>query len=414
MINYDKSISILKKNKIRIKNEKISTNDSLNRISAINLFSKNYYPSANNSAFDGFAIKSIDSLKASKKKKIKFQILKTIAAGDKPTVKYKRFSAIEIMTGAIIPKQYDTIIPVEQAKISNLKRKKFLLLEKKIKKNQHIRFCGSDFKKGQLILKKGDIIQSSHVLALKTLGYKNILVKKKPNILFFSTGNEISNSEVIPVWKVRNSNIYYLKSLDKNFFFNFYNGGIIRDNNEKKFHKILSKKLKSKYDIIVSFGAVSAGKFDFIPKIIKKFKTEVYFKGVLIRPGKPFLFSKISEKAFFGLPGNPISSSACFRFFLFPYLLNILGCSQEKPIKAILKNNFSKKKNFTRFLKAKLTLNKNNKLEVEILKGQESFRINSFINSNVWALLKNGKSHFKKGQIIECFNSNLSNKFLFN
>ncbi len=413
MINYNKSISILKKNRIQIKNEEILTKDSLNRICARNIVSRNYHPSANNSAFDGFAIRSGDTLKASKKKKIKFQILKIIAAGDKPLVKYKKNSAIEIMTGAIIPSQYDTIIPVEQAKIIHSKKKNFLLIEKKIKKNQHVRFYGSDFKKGQLVIKKGSLITPSHILALKTLGHKNILVKKKPNILFFSTGNEISNSQIIPVWKVRNSNIHYLKSLDKNFLFNFYNGGIIRDKSEKKFYNILNKKLKSKFDIIVSFGAVSAGKFDFIPKIIKKFKTKGYFKGVSIRPGKPFLFSKISNKVFFGLPGNPISSAACFRFFLFPYLLNILGCSPEKPIKAILKNSFIKNKNFTRFLKAKIVLNKKNLLEVEILKGQESFRINPFISSNVWVMLKNGKSHFKKGQVIDCFNLNIGNNFIF-
>ena len=68
MINYNKSISILKKNRIQIKNEEILTKDSLNRICARNIVSRNYYPSANNSAFDGFAIRSGDTLKASKKK----------------------------------------------------------------------------------------------------------------------------------------------------------------------------------------------------------------------------------------------------------------------------------------------------------------------------------------------------------
>ena len=91
----------------------------------------------------------------------------------------------------------------------------------------------------------------------------------------------------------------------------------------------------------------------------------------------------------------------------------ILGVQLEKPLNAILKNSFVKKKNFTRFVKAKLSINKNNKLEVEILKGQESFKIKSFINSNVWAVLKDGKTQFKKGQMIECYNSTITNKFFF-
>ena len=86
---------------------------------------------------------------------------------------------------------------------------------------------------------------------------------------------------------------------------------------------------------------------------------------------------------------------------------------KEKPFKAILKKDFEKKRKFTRFLKAKLISTKNGTLEVEILTGQESFRIKSFIKSNVWAILKSGKSLFKKGQLIECFSPILSNKNIF-
>ena len=414
MLNYKQSISILNKNKILIKNEKILSEMSLGRVCSENIYSKVNYPSANNSAFDGFAIRSSDTNETSRRKEIKFKVLKVLAAGDKPKVKYKKFSCIEIMTGAVIPKPFDTIIPVESAKIIKSKKNRFLLISKKIKKKMHIRFIGSDFMKKQLIISKGEIISPSHILAFKTLGIKNILVKKKPNILFFSTGNEISEKIDIANWMVRNSNTYYLRSLSKNFLFNYYEGGLVKDNNEKKFYKILKKKLKSNFDIIITSGAVSAGKFDFIPKVIKKFKTKAYFKGVTIRPGKPILFAKFksNNKSFFGFPGNPISSAACFRFFLYPYLLKILEAKREKPFRAVLKNSFVKKKNFTRFIKAKLTLNKKNNLEVEILKGQESFKINPFVKSNVWVVLKYGKVNFKKGELIECYNSIAPNNFL--
>ena len=170
--------------------------------------------------------------------------------------------------------------------------------------------------------------------------------------------------------------------------------------------------LKSKTNIIITSGAVSAGKFDFIPKVIKYFRTSHFFKSVSIRPGKPILFAKIKEKAIFGLPGNPISSAACFRFFVYPFIENILNLKAEKPVQAILKNNFEKKKNYTKFIKSKLRTVKNGKLEVELLRGQESFRINSFVRSNVWAILPRGQSKFKKGQIIDCFLPNHSNKIL--
>ena len=119
------------------------------------------------------------------------------------------------------------------------------------------------------------------------------------------------------------------------------------------------------------------------------------------------------EKAIFALPGNPISSSACFRFFVYPYLLNILGIKSEKPFKAKLKNSFSKRKNFTRFLKARLTSTNDGKLEIQVLKGQESFRIKSFVESNVWGLFKYGQSNFKKRELIDCYSPITSNINIF-
>ena len=108
-----------------------------------------------------------------------------------------------------------------------------------------------------------------------------------------------------------------------------------------------------------------------------------------------------------------MSSSACFRFFVYPYIANLLGLEPEKPVRAILKNDFLKRKKFTRFAKSKLSTTKDGKIEVHILKGQESFRIKSFVKSNIWALLPAGRAKFKKGEIIDCFFPNHPNQSLF-
>ena len=84
----------------------------------------------------------------------------------------------------------------------------------------------------------------------------------------------------------------------------------------------------------------------------------------------------------------------------------------RRKIIKILKNNFIKKKNLTRFAKSRLTTTKNGKIEVEILKGQESFRIKSFVKSNTWSLLPSGKSKFKKGDVVDCFFPNHPNQSL--
>ena len=413
MISYQYSKRILKKATIKIKDEDIKSTNSLNRVVSKNVYSGINYPSGDNAAFDGYAINSNDTKNIKKNSPKKFKIIGLIAAGNKPfKKKIKKYDTVEIMTGGIIPKGFDTIIPIE--KIIFYPNKKNILIDRKITKYNHVRFAGSDFKKKEIVVKKNTVIQPNHILAFKTLGIKNITVKKKINILFFSTGNEISNNDNIPSWKVRNSNSHYIKNLNENFLFNFKDGGILKDNQENIFKSKISKMLNSRIDIIITSGAVSAGKFDFIPDIVKKFKLSSYFKSVAIRPGKPVLFARIKnkQKVIFGLPGNPMSSAACFRFFVYPYITNVMGISEEKPISAILKNDFIKKKNFTRFAKSKLNTTKNGKIEVEILKGQESFRIKSFVKSNIWVLLPAGKSKFKKGQIVDCFFPNHINQSL--
>ena len=411
MISYKRSRKILKSSLIKIEHEFVENTLCINRVSAENIFCKSNNPAGNNAAFDGYAINSNDTNYLNKKKGKLFKIIGSVAAGDKPNIKkIKKFQTIEIMTGALLPKDFNTIIPIEQV-IFDI-GKKSIFVNKKIKKNQHVRFKGSDYKKNDLIIQKGTIIEASHVLALKTLGIKKIKVKKIPNILFFSTGNEISNLNKIPDWKVRNSNSSYIQSINRNFLFNFHNGGILKDNDELTFKRKIKKFFNSKIDIIITSGAVSAGKFDYVPKIVKKFKLSNYFKGVAIRPGKPILFAKIrgKQKVIFGLPGNPISSAACFRFFVYPYLRNLLGVKEEKPIKATLKNEFLKKMNYTRFVKSKFNTTKNSKIEVTILDGQESFRVKSFTKSNIWTLLPSGKSKFKKGDIVDCFFQDQPNK----
>ncbi len=414
MKSYSQALKILKKSKIIIDDEYIKSLDGLNRVCASNIHSNVNYPSANNSSFDGYAINSRDTKNIKKKNPKIFKIIGSISAGQKFSIKQiKKYDAVEIMTGGIIPEGFDTVIPIEQINFhpNNVIRKS-ILINRRIKKYNNVRFAGSDYKKKQLIIKKGTIIQPNHILALKALGVKKIKVKKKINILFFSTGNEISNLDNIPSWKVRNSNSPYIESLRNNFLFSFINGGILKDNHQKYLKSKINRSLKSKVNIIITSGAVSAGKFDFIPKVVNQFKVSNYFKSAKIRPGKPILFARLRQKAIFGLPGNPISSAACFRFFVIPFMKNILGLRPEKPIKAILKNNYEKNKNLTRFVKSRAYTTKNGKIEVKILSGQESFRIQSFVKSNIWAMLPQGQSKFKKGQIIDCFFPNISNKIL--
>ena len=413
MNSYKAAISKLNNNPLKIGSEIVSIKDALNRISSKEVIAKSDYPADDNTAFDGFAVNS----KETKNTFQKFKILKTIAAGDNPYIKkVNKLSCIEVMTGAIIKKPFDTIIPIEDIEFFPSKQNaKYIIINKKIKKSEFIRPKGSDYKKGNKIIKKGELINPAHILSLKTLGIDKVLVKKKVNIVFYPSGNELSDKKNIPSWKIRNSNTIYLNSLIKSLPVNFTIQKILRDKDQKLFKEQISKQLKSKTDILITSGAVSKGKFDFIPSVINQFKLKNHFKGVAIRPGKPIMFAKFNNnKCFFGLPGNPISSVACFRFFVIPLLFKSLGLKVEKPIFAKLKNKFSKKKKFTRFVKGKLTFDKNGLVQFEVFEGQESYKIEPFVKSNAWGVFKDGVSVFNKGNLIDVYSASGLNEFLIN
>ena len=406
MIQYKEAINIIKKISLKITSEKISILNSVNRICDSDIRSPSVNPLHNNTAFDGFAVIAKETKKTSIKKPKKFKIIKTIAAGDNPKIKsYFKDSVIEIMTGGLVPKPFDSVLAGEKAKYFPTKGKPtHIIINREVKKFSFIRFAGEDYQLKDLVVKKGEVIQPKHIMALTTLGIKDIEVKKKPKITFLSTGNEIISfkSKSILPWQVRNSNNHYFKSFGENLHLNIIDGGIIKDNNPEKLKKFVKKINFSDTDIIVTSGAISAGKFDFIPELINKLGFKKCFKGVSIKPGRPIMLSKLKQKnkLFFGLPGNPISCAAGFRFFVYPLIRKSLGMEAEKKFTAQLINKYSKFKNFTHFVRCFMKINNKGLVQLEVLQGQQSNRIKSFVQANCWGIFPEDKNEFKKGDII--------------
>ena len=407
MIKYQKAVKIINKISLNLPDEKILTLDSLNRVCSKNVLSPTKNPLSNNTAFDGFALLARETKGLSRKNAKKFKILKSIGAGDNPKIKnYQKNSSLEVMTGAVIPKPFDSIIPVEKVKYFPSKQKPtHIIIDHEIKKFSFIRFAGEDFGLKDIVIKKGELIQPKHIMALTTLGINNLYVKKKPKIIFFGTGNEIVDykKKNISNWEVRNSNNHYFMSFGKSLYYKIVDGGVIKDNQQKKLKEKLIKSLNSNIDIFATSGAISAGRYDFIPELIKKLGFKTYFKGVSIKPGRPIMLSKFKKKnkLFFGLPGNPISCAAGFRFFFYPLLRNSLGMQKEEKFRAKLVNNYSKRKDFTHFARCLININPKGLAELRVLQEQQSHRIKSFAKANCWGIFPNGKNQFKPGDIIE-------------
>jgi len=407
MITYQEAISLIDKVSLKLPNEKISILNSVSRVCTEDVLSPSTNPSSNNSAFDGFAVIAKETEGLSSQKTKRFKILRTIAAGDEPKIdNYEKNSAVEVMTGGLVPKPFDSIIAVEKVKYFPTKEKAtHIIVNEEVKQFSYIRFAGEDYNLKDVVIKKGELIQPKHIMAFTTLGIKDVQVKKQPKIIFFGTGSEIADYKDTKVssWKVRNSNNHYFTSFGKSLYFKIIDGGIIKDNESDKLKQALNEALNSDTDIFVTSGAISAGKFDFIPKLVKEFGFKTHFKGVAIKPGRPIMLSKFTqkEKLFFGLPGNPISCAAGFRFFIYPLIRNSLGMPKEKKFKAKLINEYSKQEKFTHFVRSLMTINDQGLIELEVLQGQQSNRIKSFVQANCWGIFSEDKEKFKSGDFID-------------
>ena len=157
-------------------------------------------------------------------------------------------------------------------------------------------------------------------------------------------------------------------------------------------------------DIIVSTGAVSMGRYDFVPEVLGELGAETLFHKVRMRPGKPLLAAKLPSGALcVGLPGNPISSAVGARFFIEAMLRRMLGMPDEQPWRLPLAAQVSKKPGFSMLQKAALELDASGQLRVRLLAGQESFRTRPLLDARVWAVLPEDAEVLAESCLIDVF-----------
>ena len=393
MLNYQQAVSKII-TFVKPKIIKISISESLHYITAENLYSKKSNPSFDNSLLDGYAAKSSDI-----KKNKKLNIIAKLSAGENKKIPYKKNACFQVATGCPVQKPYDCMIPYEQVD----REGKFILCKKSIQPYENIRKAGSDYKKKSLILRKGTKISASQLLAAKTLGISNVKVFAKPTVILFCSGDEISDNPNLNN-KTINGISEYFNSFKEQYNYNFIYLGIVKDKAKdlKKIYNAL-KKNKKENVIFVSTGGVSMGHKDFIPSMLKKYNYKIIFHRMNMKPGRPTLFAIKNSSFYFGLPGNPISTIVGFHFLIMPLVLKLQNIQFKWKIGSLNTNQIKNKK-MSLFLRGS-AINK----KINILPGQDSYKISTLVKANCWVLLDQNKSLVKKGSDVKYINYQIQN-----
>lgn len=333
LLDFTDSLFFLEKNSFSLGISPININFSLGKISGENVFSKNYLPFFTNSAVDGFAVKFCDVFYASSVNKLFLKVI-SFSKGNF----FTKFSAVEIMTGARIPFNFDVILKIEDVEVFYFNDFFYILVSKKVVKNENIRFIGEDFSPKTLICRRGDCISLHLIVILSSFGFMFLNILNFVKIALFSTGDELKsclNDFSINFYdsSIFTTNVYQIFNSTAIFILNFFKQlnilvdyyGCFGDNIS---HLVECFKIiiaLGVYNIILSTGAVSKGRHDFILQSFLHAGGKLVFHGVKIKPGKPLLFGVLSKNCvFFGLPGNVLASIFCIRFFVFYFVLKCL------------------------------------------------------------------------------------------
>ncbi len=232
------------------------------------------------------------------------------------------------MTGAKVPNDVDTIIPIEDV-ISYENDE--VTFNSEVKKGACLRLKGEEVSTSDVIFKKGEVITSSSIAVLASQGLTMVKVYKKLSIAVVSTGNELKEPwENANEDEIYNCNSYAIISLliEKGFDATYM--GVVPDSLEESIKFVSGLK---NYDVIITTGGISMGDADFVGQAFLENGLETIFHGVNIKPGRPIMMGTMQkcdnkdkgQTFVMCLPGNPLTAMVNMHLFSIPVLNKIQG-----------------------------------------------------------------------------------------
>ena len=335
--------------------EKVSLLDALGRVIGEDVYARRDIPPLDNSAMDGYALRSVDVREASPDRPLQLEVIEDLPAGYISAKKLEKGKAIRIMTGAPVPKGADTVIPVEETKKENGS----VLIFRAATSGENIRKSGEDVKKGDRVISEGDKVRPAEVGMLASVGRSFVSVYQRPLVAILCTGDELVDVDGdLDEVKIVSSNSYTLGAQVKDCGAIPLQLGIARDRKEE-----IEEKLRQgmRADVLISSAGVSVGDYDFVKDVMKRLGMEMVFWKVAMRPGAPLAFGIIGEKPVFGLPGNPVSSMISFEQFVRPSLLKMMGHRKlfRPAVEAVLKEDIKKMAGKRYFIRGSVSFEKN-------------------------------------------------------
>ena len=305
--------------------EQVAVSNAHGRILAETLSSPSDLPPFDNSAMDGYAIRSDDVPNATTDKPVRLRVLGTVAAGNVYGGEVTPGTCVRIFTGSPLPAGADCVVMQEDTAPDEQEPGSVKILEVG-RPWENVRLKGEDVRAGEAIIPAGCALRAGHLCLLSAVGISAVNVGRRPRVALVATGTELREpGEPLKPGEIYESNRVGLSVLIRSA------GGepalfpIVHDDAGAT-RQALSEAVSTS-DIVVSVGGASVGQFDLVKPAVSDLGGQIEFWRVAIRPGRPFVFGRLNQKLFFGLPGNPVSAMVTFLVLVRPALRKWQGAS---------------------------------------------------------------------------------------
>jgi molybdenum cofactor synthesis domain-containing protein len=278
-------------------------------------------PPFDNSAVDGYAVRSADA-EAGRT----FRVVDEAPAGRPATRSVGEGEAIKVFTGGVIPDGADAVVMVENTSGWGEEFE----LRKAATAGQNVRRSGEDVREGDIILEEGTRVGPPEIALAATQGFGRLPVYRRPVVVVLSTGSELvePGARDLAPGEIYDSNSFALMAQAREVGAEARRISAASDDTGP-IRDAVREALETA-DVVITSGGVSVGERDLVKGTMLDLGVEQVFWGVRFKPGKPLFFGVRGGVSLFGLPGNPVSAMVCFELFVRPALLRMMGREDGK------------------------------------------------------------------------------------
>jgi molybdenum cofactor synthesis domain-containing protein len=316
MISVDQALAVVLDNVASLGVETVALENAYGRVLGEDIIADIDLPPFDRARMDGYALRASDAGNTP----ARLRVVGETAAGQSFDGLVKEGQAVKIFTGAPVPAGADAVQKIEVTRQDG----DWVEILEPVAPAQFITARASEARAGDIIARVGRPVAAAEMAALASFGYANVKAGRRPRVAAISTGSElVAVSEKPSGAGIRNSNAYSIAAYSQNAGAVVEIVGTVKDSLDQTREALVRAAASS--DVVITSGGVSMGDYDLVKAALRDIGAELFFDKVVIRPGKPIVFARLGDTFFFGLPGNPVSTSVTFNVFVRPALRRMQG-----------------------------------------------------------------------------------------